>query len=55
MALSDEAQKLKTDLMWILAEYVGHSEKIQQELLDDLLDRMKETDGDSVFELIVGA
>lgn len=53
MALSEEAKSLKEDLMVIVSGYIGQDKTLQEELLYELFDRMRESDGDSVFELIV--
>lgn len=53
MALSEEAQALKEDLIAIIEDYVGGNKTLQEELLYELFDRMRESDGDPLFELIV--
>lgn len=53
MALSEEAKALKEDLMVIVSGYVGQDKTLQEELLYELFDRMRESDGDPLFELIV--
>ena len=55
MALSEEAQKLKSDLMAIAEGYVGCDTNVQKKLIHEFLDCMNEYEDNAsyaIYELL---